>query len=152
MSLALCGNIKKKKEYFEQTKTGSIHGWRDCRHHHHHGVGHESAPERRFCRAQVGPAYIFGLCAQLHECRNILEQSPKKGLMESRQGLAASGSQFSPDIWPDDGTRMAVSYVTVRRCGLLFLSIRMVAGYSELIGAEQFLVAEVGFEPTTFGL
>jgi hypothetical protein len=32
--------------------------------------------------------------------------------MESRQGLAASGSRFSPDIWRDDGTRMSVSCVT----------------------------------------
>jgi hypothetical protein len=32
------------------------------------------------------------------------------------------------------------------------LSIRMVAGYSEGVGSEQFLVAEAGFEPPTFGL
>jgi len=32
------------------------------------------------------------------------------------------------------------------------LSIRMVAGYSGGVGSEQFLVAEAGFEPPTFGL
>jgi hypothetical protein len=39
--------------------------------------------------------------------------------MESRQGLAASGLNFSPDIWQDDGTRMSNSCVTGRRSNQL---------------------------------
>jgi hypothetical protein len=66
--------------------------------------------------------------------------------MESRQGPAASGSQFSPDIWQDDGTRMSVSCVTGRRYGLHSYQFGWLR-YSELIGAEQFLVAEACNHP-----
>ncbi len=52
----------------------------------------------------------------------------------------------------DDGTRTRDLLRDRQAMRPSFLSIRMVAGYSELIGPEQSLVAEGGFEPATFGL
>src|ERR1700730_14297875 len=66
--------------------------------------------------------------------------------MGSRQGLAASGLNFSPDIWQDDGTRMSDSCVTGGRCGLNSVNSEGWA-YSELIGQNSFWLRR----PATIG-
>ena len=66
--------------------------------------------------------------------------------MESRQGLAASGSQFSPDIWPDDGTRgRFVCDRQAMRPSILINSDG--CGVFGTRWAEQFLVAEACNHP-----
>src|SRR5580692_9603862 len=58
--------------------------------------------------------------------------------MESRQGLVASGSQFSQDIWQDDGTRMSDSRVTSRRCDLHSYQFGWLRGIRNSLGQNSF--------------
>jgi len=57
--------------------------------------------------------------------------------MESRQGLVASGSQISQDIWQDDGTRMSDSCVTSRRCDLHSYQFGWLRGIRNSLGQNS---------------
>jgi hypothetical protein len=85
------------------------------------------------------PNFVGGIM-RITSCNQIRSvfALQKKGLMESRQELVASKSQFSHDIWQDDGTRMSDSCVTSRRCDLHPHQFGWLRGIRNSLGQNSF--------------